>query len=283
MKLIVVPLDGSPLGEQALPTALHVALRHQAALEVVHVIDDVDQPGDRRAYIDAVAEWLRLQAGLTVTTHLLSGQVKDVLIPHLRARNPDLIVMSTHGRSGVARAWLGSVAMHIVHHATSPVLLIRPTESGARDVKARVFQKVLVPLDMTSDSERALDNAVDVAGNKGVEYVLLHVLMPQAHYAPDVYGVLPRIDDAELQAAAEQYLARVAARAQARGLAYRTKVSTHAHAAGGVLDEAREENADLISMETHGRRGLERLLLGSVADKVVRGADVPVLVQRPAP
>ena len=269
-----------------------LAERDQAELELVHVHEalpvhdpelDVDLARDRRKYIESVADWLRGKTSVRLTTTVLAGPVKDALADHIAARTPDLVTMATHGRGGISRAWLGSVAMHVVQHVAVPVLLTRPAEKGTRETQPRNFGKVLVALDASPEGERAIDNALDIAGEKNVQYHLVHVLIPPVYLAPDAYGMLPPINEVDLLANGEKYLSGMAERLEQRGLDVDTRVTWDQNPARGILASAEELNADLIALQTHARRGLERLLLGSVADKVVRGANVPVLVQRPEP
>ncbi|HEV7590174.1 MAG TPA: universal stress protein [Longimicrobium sp.] len=297
LKLIVVPLDGSQFGEHAIPTALSLAGRDRAELELVHVFEalepfrmvqgapvfdsdlDRDLMNDRLAYLESVAVSLGPETSAKVIPTVLVGQAKEVLAEHVERRRPDLVAMTTHGRGGLSRLWLGSVTLHLVRHVTRPVLAIRPEKEGARRPEPARFQRVLIPLDTSSEAERAIDIAVEVAGERGVEYVLVHVLVPLVWVGPEpVPPVVP--NEAELLATAEGYLNEVAGRLRARGLKVQTRVLWDPHPAHAILETADEIRADLVSLETSGKRGLEKVLLGSVADKVLRGAPSPVLVQR---
>jgi nucleotide-binding universal stress UspA family protein len=296
LSLIVVPLDGSKFGEQALPTALSLAERDGAELELVHVYEalepfrmvqgapvfdsdlDRDLMMDRAAYVESVAVSLGPETGVKVTPTILLGEPGKVLAEHVESRRPDLVAMTTHGRGGLSRLWMGSVTMHLVRHVTRPVLAIRPDK--ARSPGPAVFRRVLVPLDGSRVAEQAIDTAVEVAGGRGVEYVLVHVLIPLLWVGPEPAPVVQ--DEAELLADAERYLNGVAERLRTRGLKVQTRVLWDPQPAHGILETADELHPDLVSLETRGKRGLEKVLLGSVADKVVRGASSPVLVHRPA-
>jgi nucleotide-binding universal stress UspA family protein len=296
MRLILVPLDGSDFGEHAIPVAQRLAERESAELELVHVAEvlapyqtqgappldprlDRDLESDRSAYLTSLADWLRQRANVTVKATLLEGPAGSTFAEYVRERGADLVVMTTHGRGGLSRAWLGSVASDVVRLSSAPVLLIRPSESGSRSQAAPAFERVLVPLDTSSEEQEALEHALAVAGPAGPQFMLLHVISPVV-FLTDL-GAAAYPDEEQLEALAEQYLNEVAERVRARGFSVQTRVLRHPHPARAILEQAEGEQADLIAMETHGHRLVGRLLMGSVADKVVRGAHVPVLVHRP--
>jgi len=296
LRLILVPLDGSPFGEQALPTARRLAERDGARVELVHVFEPLPpyvlvegapppDPAlhealrkDRASYLDAVAEWWRRDTGVTVTATLLDGPVTRTLAEHIASQRVDLVVMTTHGRSGLSRVWFGSVASALMRESSAPVLLIRPNEGGSRTQPAPSFGRVLIPVDGSRESEEAIDHAVTVAGDAGVVHILLHVVTPVFYLTETVAAVYPDEDELRFE---EAYLRKLAERLQGRGLAVETRLLQHAQPARAILECAEDSRADLIALETHGRCGMARLALGSVTDKVVRASPVPVLVHRP--
>jgi nucleotide-binding universal stress UspA family protein len=240
---------------------------------------DRELEADRSAYLNSLADWLRQGANVTVKATLLEGPVGPTFAEYVRERSADLVVMTTHGRGGLSRAWLGSVATEVVRLSGAPVLLIRPSESGSRSQAAPAFARVLVPLDTSSEQQEALEHALALAGPDGPQFMLLHVTRPFAYLADREAAAFP--DEEQVRVTAEQYLNDVADRVRARGFSVQTLVLRHQHPARAILEHAEREQVDLIAMETHAYRLVERLLLGSVADKVVRGAHVPVLVHRP--
>lgn len=299
LRHIIIPLDGSPFGEQALPIGRQLAERDGAEIELVHVYDsiapyrfihgapvfdtryDEELETDRRKYVDSVADWLRSRTRLVVTGTVLAGDVREVLTDHIRLRSPDVVVMTTHGRSGLSRLWLGSTAMHLVRHVRVPLLLIRPEEEATREQAAQEIRHVLVPLDARPESEQAIDNALEVAGNN-CSLLLVHVLVPIVYIAPDaaIGAVYP--SEADLLASAEKYLAEVKDRLHGRGIEVEARVEWDSFPAHAILELADRYQVDMIAMGTQRVGAVERVLLGSVADKVVRAAKVPVLVQQPA-
>lgn len=295
----MIPLDGSPFGEQALPTGQQLAERDGAEIELVHVYDSIapyrfihgapvidtryddELERDRRKYVDSVADRLRGRTQLVVTGTVLAGDVRGVLTDHIQLRSPDVVVMTTHGRSGLSRLWLGSTAMHLVRHVRVPLLLIRPEEGATHQTPPREIRRVLVPLDGRPESERAIYNALEVAGNNS-SLLLVHVLVPIVYFAPDatIGAVYP--SEADLLASAEAYLAEVKAHLHGRGIEVEARVEWDSFPAHAILELAEKYEVDMIAMGTQRVGAVERVLLGSVADKVVRAAKVPVLVQHPA-
>lgn len=294
-KLILVPLDGSAFAEQALPTARRIAEREHAAIELVHayevlppyrtqgapVLDprlDAELRKDRATYLEGVAERLRLSTTAPVQSRLLDGPADRALAGRIEASGADLVIMVTHGRGGLSRLWLGSVASELVRNSIAPVLLIRPEEATENVLLPRRFGRVLVPLDGSPAGEEAIEHALEMAEDRDVEFTLLHVLTPVV-FVTDPGIAYP--DEAELQAAAGEYLEQLAGGIRARGFVVKSVAVRHAQPAQAILDAADANGVDLIVMETHGWRGFTQLMLGRVADKVVRASNVPVLLHRP--
>lgn len=284
---IVVPLDGSPLAEHALPLAAALARRAGSQVELVraHVLyalqethagrlpyDPAEEAEWRRQeqlYLDGTAGWLRPQAGVAVRTALIDGLVEDALLEHVRACKADLVVMTTHGRGGVGRLLLGSVADRLVREAPVPVLLTRPGEGALQLIPEPSLQRLLVPLDGSPLAEQALAPALELARLLEARCTLLRVV----ETGPAAEAVLD-----EHRADAETYLRSAAQRLAGSVLPVRTRVVVARHAAEAIAAEARA--SDLIVLATHGRGGIRRLLLGSVASKVIHESPVPVLVCR---
>lgn len=304
-RTIMVPLDGSPLGEYALPLALGLARSSGATVDFVHVCTslgpnvfggELDAPvlGESRheqmherarAYLNQLAGSLSTRWEVVITATVLDGRAADRLCDHALASGADLVVMTTHGYGSLARAWMGSVADKLVRRLPMPVLLARPHEEALdllEEVHERVFEHVLIPLDGSALAEEILDPALALGALMDARYTLMQAIeVPMLGYAPaaQVAGLDERVVE-QWRAEVRAYLDRVAERLRARGLEVHTHVAL-APPALAIIDYAREHAADLIALSTHGRGGLARLILGSVADKVVRGADVPVLIQRP--
>lgn len=292
LRRVLVPLDGAPFAEAALPLAAHVARRHGATLHLV-VVHDPPVPGSdavaalavalqgtARGYLRAVASRLDPAGTLAHEVDVLQGPVGPTL--SAASSRADLVVMATHGRGALRRVWLGGVADYVLRHAAAPVLLVRPTEVPATFGAVRL-SRVLVPLDASRASEAALAAVKAVVGTP-VKFTLLQVIEPALGLSEPAVPYPVPMDPtvlAEVRAAVGARLARVAASLRAEGHDVVTKVVTGAGPAAAILEESRAGSYDLVAMTTQGQGGIGRLLLGSVAYRVVRGSESPVLALRP--
>ena len=297
---LLVPLDGSPQSERALPVALALARCSAAEVELVHVHEPPTVPGlapmydtrfdvevreTMRAELEATAERLRQAADVPVRTTFLDGSIAPTLEAHAALRRPELVVMTTHGRGGLSRLWLGSVADALVRHAGVPVLLVRGEWFPPADAADPVFRHVLVPLDGSSHAEAVLDYAVRLGAPSAMTWTLLTVVAPRLITARPYPGTSTPADHDDLDERrheAQTYLDRIATELRRAGTAVTTRVAVHLQVAPGILEAAAAERADLVALATHGRGAIPRLVLGSVANKVVRGAETSVLVLRPS-
>jgi nucleotide-binding universal stress UspA family protein len=277
---ILVPLDGSALAERALPYALELA-RAGARLAVVHVHHRGQPAG---VDLDAVAERLSRAGAIAETDGRAvadGGDLGQAIVGAARELGAELVVMSTHGRSGLGRWIYGSVAEQVLRQSPVPVLLVPPGADPAwPHDRAR---RVLVPLDGSPLAEQALGPAVALAVALAAELVLLSVVVPPPlgyGYFADRDGPFDYKPDREL-AAAREYLEQSASRLRHkdRPVEVRTMVDT---APGRAIAEAtRELGVHAVALATHGEGLLTRLVMGSVATEVVRLATVPVLMVRP--
>ena len=295
---IVVPLDGSPLAERAVPVAGEIAERAGAALHFVRV-HQLARYGAVPATIEAEEvvrraeeDYLERHAREAAASYGVraSGEVLDagppahVLADAIAARGADLVVMTTHGRTGASRAWLGSVADGVVRHATAPVLLVRATQHGHRHRAG--LERMLIALDCSEASESVLAAAIPLALLCHAACLLLHVVRPVPMLLPDAPLGPPAtaLDVAATEALVAQgvaYLDRVVARLHEAGVAQvEREVAVADGVATTVLERASRTAADVVAITSHGR-GLSRLVVGSVADKLLRGSSVAVLVARP--
>lgn len=305
---MLLPLDGSHFGEHALQFAATLARRSGARLELVHVhnpqVDSVGWEGvtpfryegiDLAArqwdgeevrceeeYLTARAQTIARELNSTTTCKLLQGPVVSALENEIKTLNPDLVVMATHGRSGFSRAWLGSVADALVRNVHKPILLIRAESEDAPEMEVKT-DHILIPLDGSQLAETIVQHAVQLGEGAAARYTLLQVV-PPVWSAPEVMSEPDALTEstlAERIANAREYLAAVADLMSEASVNVKCDVVVGTASAATILDYARTYGADIIAMATHGRGGLKRLLLGSVADKVVRGARVPVLLYHP--
>lgn len=303
IRTILVPLDGSAFGEAALPTAQALAAQNQAALHLaqVHVtvysgyIDGVpilDDKGDTAGreqeldYLQLIQQRLTVDGQAAPSIKLLDGPIPAMLGAYAAEIAADLVVMTTHGRGGLARFWLGSVADGFVRHSHVPVLLIHPTAtSGVSIEKPPIpLRKICVALDGSPYAEQMLAPAMALNVGGTAEYLFVQIVdalvIASAPFTPELLQQQSAVV-AQRQGEAQHYLEQLAAPLRAQGYRITTRVIVDPHPALAILRAAREHSSDLIALATHGRGGVQRLLLGSVADKVLRAADRPVLVYRP--
>jgi nucleotide-binding universal stress UspA family protein len=301
---ILVPLDGSEFTEHALPTALTLARRPGASLHLVRVYvplagvygehalpydEALDRELMKRAqdYLDGVVARLSTVAGVQARAVLLEGSIAHTISAHAAAVGADLFVMTTQGRGPLARFWLGSVSDELVRQADIPVLLVRPQAAAPDLSRPPDFGCVLIPLDGSRLAEQVLEPVLALDAGTQRQYTLLRVVMPMAqlNYGSTVAAYkaleqLQELDQAE-STRAREYLEQLAARFRARSFTVNTRVIVNDRPATAILDDAAAHRADLIALATHSQGGLKRLMLGSVADKVLRGAEAAVLVYRP--
>jgi nucleotide-binding universal stress UspA family protein len=306
---ILVPLDGSSFAEHALAPALTLARRANATLTLVlvHVplstvyatpMANVETAYDpllkenERAYLHSVAERVKSLVRVPVQAIVAEGLVVDTLQKQVETANADLVVMTTHGRGALARFWLGSVADDLLRKLSVPTLLIKPGDGPADFGTEVVFQHTLIALDGSPWAEEAIEPAVALGNMMNADYMLLRVVRPpvpwtvdyaHAPVTPQVAQMLERLrvfHQAEVKEAGD-YLDKIARSLAARSLRAQTRVVSAEQTASAILEAAQSGATNLIAVATHGRRGVRRMVLGSVADKVVRGAGVPVLVYRP--
>ncbi|MFC1575297.1 universal stress protein [Gemmatimonadota bacterium] len=300
---LLVTLDGSEFGEHALPFAKAIAEKTGASVNLSHVAC-CEPPTDllqntpfqyegvsmelyaekhaeeQRKYLRGIEGALKEELpGNRVCSALLEGYVTEALERHAREIDAQLIIMTTHGRTGVSRAWLGSVADSLVRHSSYPLLVIRPLEDGDTFPTAR-FDHFLVPLDGSPVGEKILEPAVALGKATGARFTLLHVVSPHVTVGARV-SPLPSGHLEERLAKAEAYLAGVAQQLAGEGLQAQTKIESHFAPARAILHTAEEDEVDLIAIATHGYTGVKRAILGSVTDKVLRGAKWPLLLERP--
>lgn len=296
-RTVLVPVDRSPFAEAAIPHAAEIIRRNSGTLHLVMVHSitvpdalraatlppggtlDTDIRREEERYLDDLALRIAAKHGVRPLTTLLDGTIAPAIDHFARDNDVDLVVLSTHGRSGLERAWLGSVADRLVRTLTVPLLLVRP-DLVPEPTDAQRFHRVLVGLDGSALAEDALRAAAALAA-PGARCTALRVAVPPhgpgSPYIPDAARV-----NREMLAAAEdlaaEYLAELAVRVRGEWAAFDTRVVSAHQPARVIVDAAIEIEADVIAIATHGRGPVMRALIGSVTDRVVRLAPVPVLV-----
>lgn len=317
---VLVPFDGSAFSRRIVPVICHLLDPQQYRLTLLRVADlpggiigapprtiaaawpvlDYETPQDAeytrhpiystqieqnlRAEIEATLldERHRLEtAGYVVTTDVCFGEPAEEIVQAVRTERFEMVAMTTHGRTGLSYTLFGSVAEQVLRNAGVPVLLVRP-HSGRPEPALATPRTIVVALDGSPFAEQALGPAQELAANTGAELLLVAAVPVEVDSGLVVAGLpyytLP--DERAEQAWFAGYLSNLAERLSAQGFQVRTRVSIDRPDVG-ILHISAVERADLIVMATHGRSGLSRLLIGSVAAGVVHGSEMPVLLIRP--
>jgi nucleotide-binding universal stress UspA family protein len=297
---IIVPVDGSPFAAQAVATAASIARSSGADLWLTRVheaylYEETDYSlafdlshRDQAEHLADVADFVEANFNIQAERRLLDGAVVPALCGFAEELEGPLIVMSTHGRTGFSRFWLGSIADGIVRYASTPVLMLKHRgEEVGLAAPAHPFARIVVPLDGSDVAECALPYAAALATAYASGVTLLRIVsparVPAAAYAvPFAAPTEPLEDNLNSRVdAAQSYLVAVAARLEAEGMTFvvATDVRVAESSAPAILDAAKWQSADTIALATLGR-GASRLLAPSIADKILRGGPDAVLIVR---
>lgn len=289
---LLVPLDGSPTSARILYYIERWFSPQDVVLELVRVVPPyrhslastdtlmpvavAHQYEEAQNSMQQVAGELR-EKGYTVNVHILEGTPSLAIKSAADRLEVDAIAMTTHGRTGLARALLGSVAEDLIKHAHHPIFLVRMHPEMERHAEIR---RILVPLDGSDISERELPYATGLAKQFGAALYLLEVV---EHRPERELDILPHHEGEEHEATlgvAKLYLERHAEKLRAQELPVEI-VLKMGKAAPEIVKVAYENDIDLIVMSTHGYTGFSELVLGSVTREVLRTAPCPLLVLPP--
>jgi nucleotide-binding universal stress UspA family protein len=296
-----VPLDGSEFSERTLPLARGLASAAGATLHLAHVhvphppdhflsntqfhFEGLDMEEYDRHHREREEEYLqevvlRLGGDADIDAVLLEGQVADEVADYADSVSADMILITTHGHTGISRMWLGSVADNLIRHTHLPLIVVHPREGEHVPEEVLTFQHILVTLDGSDLSERILGPAADLASATGGRLTLAHVVSSSAVVGARVLPLLPG-DIRSVVERAGVYLETMAEGLRDTGLDVSVRVVEHESPAAAICKLSKELDADLVALATHGYGGMKRALLGSISDKVLRGSPLPLLLQRP--
>ncbi len=288
---VVVPLDGSAFSLQALPAALGLVASAGGSLQLLYVHPSAPPALDARSVAETTAaierQLQRLAATLragskgAVSVAVREGRPAEAIAAFARETAADLIALTTHGRGGLSRLWLGSVADELLRVSDIPVLAIRPARRAGAGTRPRRFRHVLVPLDGSGLAERVLPSLARVIEGSTARVTVLRVLTPHRTIArPAPVTRVDRADLARQRQEAQHYLEGVVARLRRDGIRASWRVVAGPDPARAIIRAA--AGADVIAMTTHVKGRVARFLRGSVCDKVLRGATrAAVLLTRP--
>ncbi len=307
LKRILVPLDGSSVAEGILPyvRTLSKALGARADLlrtfqNPAHELMVGDETGmsTLALSLDGVVEALHKQAdeyvqgvakdlesgGVKTATDVRSGPATEHIVNEAEPASETLIAMSTHGRTGVTRLLMGSVTDRVVQTAKAPVLVARPDSDFADVGKAAAIKTIIVPLDGSDLAESVLPIVVDLAKALSGEVLLARtVSVPSTFYSSADYSAPMNIDFlGEMEDEAAAYLNKTADSLKMSGVASVKTAVLRGGATGEIENLSRNTPDSMIVISTHGRTGVGRAVLGSVADRLARHSGEPVLLVRAA-
>jgi nucleotide-binding universal stress UspA family protein len=287
----MVPLDGSAFAERALAYGVGLAKASGGELLLIRVVVPPRYPAEYRheGWLRAMAEAECYLDGLvgrpvsdvTVKAATYYGDPAIAIVNEVSRRPVDLLVMSTHGRAGLGGGLYGSVAEQVFRHLDVPALIVPPECRAVWPVDRRL--RILVPLDGSELAAEVLPPARDLAGVLDAELRFLRVVAPptfkHVEGYPDLGGVPRHVAVGE----AKSYLETLAANVNAEGPTVTTEVVESTDIASTIAGAAPAAHTDVIAMATHGRSGVARLVMGTVAAGTIQRATVPILLVRPSP
>jgi nucleotide-binding universal stress UspA family protein len=300
-KSILVPLDGTTFAEHAIPLAASVARHTGATLRLLTVMPPLADryfwaplPGSQlerdlnvnykiqgKKYLESVGH--RVNGGVSIAYDMLDEHIDiaEAIETEVAKAGVDLVVMASHGRGALKRFWLGSIADDVYRTSSVPVLLARPQEKKVDFKHESLVRHIIVSLDGTAEAEEVLESALSIGQAMNAELHLLRVIPPTLPPHGKGESIESRADaiDDRLRQDPTRYLQKLAELVRARGAVVQTQLLVSLEPADAILEAA--VRADLIAMQTRARRGVSRLVHGSIVDKVVHNSVVPVLINRP--
>jgi nucleotide-binding universal stress UspA family protein len=273
---IVVPLDGSPLAEVALPYAEEIAGKMGSEIILLSILqsEEAQEYRNHHSYAVKIVEATKRHVekylekpqsqAIRVGTATRTGNPAEGILDYISRGATNLIVMATHGRSGISRWAVGSVADKMVRATTKQPLMLIRAKGAHPDVRAkRILKKALVPLDGSKASEAVIPYILEMAPHLQMELTLLQVVTKNGHNHADT----------------EDYLQSWRRRLEDKGITAKYEVRVGA-AADQIIDLADELVIDVVAMSTHGQNAVNLWPLGSVAQKVLLGGNTPLLLVR---
>jgi len=282
---ILIPTDGGDHAVRAAEHGLALAAVFDADVHVISVVDLYTDASvfDAGGVLPDVLETVRAEGnaaidsivGMTersVETAIIEGDPEAAILDYATSHDVDLLVMGTHGRSGISRHLAGSVCEQAIRHASMPVMSVRATADSAR---AGEYDDLLVPTDGSETAAAAIEHAISIARATDARIHAVNVIDLGDVAAHGEYAIPTGLMES-LTERGETATAAVAERAREAGLDAVTAVSS-GYPARELLAYAEDNGIDLITMGTAGRTGVRRFLVGSTTERLVRHADVPVL------
>ena len=291
-KKILVPLDGSELAEVSLPYAEELASRLGSEITLIYMSPSENNPyyNVRKLYLDKIVSTTtgdceklskKPEAGaIKIKSAMLFGNVAEEIVNYADKEDMGLIVIATHGRSGIKQWAMGSVASKIITATRRPIMLIRAKEADA--AKKGTIDKLLLPLDGSKESESILPYALEIASKFKSEVIMFQAIsLAFPTYAAEAYAYVTYSDQQTdaMKASAMDYLEKIGSSFREKGIEVKSDVR-FGSTADEVINYTDEIGADLVAMTTHGRSGIGRWLFGSTTARVMKGGNTNLLLVR---
>ena len=286
---ILLSLDGSEISEGVIPFVRQLAKGFGVKVTAFHVAGEdgtpegkiVRMPSGKEmstdAYLQSMVQEIS-RGGIGADSAAVKGKPAAEIVKYAESKGCGLIAMATHGRSGLGRWVYGSTTDRVLHATSLPMLLVRPAQDGR--IKEETFRTLVIPLDGSELGERALPHAETLAKSLSLSITLVRVVptVTIASGAMEPYAADPRLLEYSLDAA-KQYIDEKTQALTKKGLRVSSKVNL-GYAPSEIIDIAEGLPGSLVVMTTHGRSGVGRWVLGSVADRVLRASNRPVFLHR---
>jgi nucleotide-binding universal stress UspA family protein len=301
---IMVALDDSVESRNALPWAMSIAQRAKCSVELVHgvyppaagtelyaaaVLDDERRRASERETEDRLRADVApmISAGIDAHFMILRDASPELLAAHARDKGSDLLIMTTHDRGRLEQFLLGSISESIAHRVELPVLLVHSsTPIPVVTPDAVSIRHLLVPLDGSAFAEQIIPHVAQLASMMEAEVTMLAVVDPILAVAASTSGRDSVVSDGSentghVDAFDAEALERAANPLRDAGVSVQIAAVPHRRPATVIVDYAKQHSVDVIAMTTHGRGALKRIVMGSVAHRVLRSTNIPMLIYSP--
>ncbi len=293
IKSVLCAVDFSEISQHALDHAASIARWYDARLTMLYVFPNLPvldvpplvlEPADRERLIDEMRRMAVHVSGVPLDVRVQqAAHIHEEILAQLKATDADLLVLGTHGRSGVQRLFLGSVTEKVIRKAQCPTLVVPPRAPDVAPTAPVQFHRILCPVDFSESSLRAVAHAIAMAREPGAHLTLLHVIEMPSIISPEPAAI--EIDFARFREAAVTEVRRRLNELipeEARTFCTPETVVVRDGAHREILRQAADRRSDLIVMGVHGRGAVDVLLFGSTTHHVIRASACPVLIVRGA-
>jgi nucleotide-binding universal stress UspA family protein len=285
-KKILVPLDGSDLAELALPYARELAVAFNSELILLHVSEPSEEQylHMHQLYLEKIAVQTK-KLVKKVSPMVISGKTVEEIVKYTEKNDIRLIIMASHGRSGIIPWAAGGMASKVIDATGVPLLIIKATQPQRKTKEKHLISRILLPLDGSEAGEAAITRVKELKSRLEAEVILLEVV-PEGRHLRTVGGLdyilFPEQELETFKTEAKAYLDEVYKRLQRSKGELKIEIRS-GEVAKEILNYAKKKKASLIAIASHGHSGMTKWVFGSTAQKVIQDSPIPVLVVKPAP